>query len=491
VSDEHAILQLFASKVPKAKNLLTGATKSHVGSGDSKLLALDEAYVCANTRMRGVLRVEIDVLFAGGFDAVTDLCHGAGIPLPNIVIGHVDRQGALWRPHLLWLLADSVTFVGQGRRANQALWHRVLRGLTHALVPGGADAGGLANPLRVKNPLCPVWNRAVLAERPYSLDGLREHVRLNVTDVDMAAVRNPCHQSVDEPIPDPLAGSNALFVALKEWANNHVAARQAAGVDIEEWRAEVVLRALALAGRCRCSEAHAKAKALRVANFTWRHSPRPKLSADEVTARRREAAKETHRGRRNATEAVVVAAYRRLLDQQGVAPTQGAVAEEIGKTRKTVGGYWALAVEAAKQTMGNMLPSVKKGAEQTAPAGGDVRTAPGNRESEAGQPARRPPPPAFLLVVSSRPSPPPPAFLLRKPGVPPAPATQPRITSAPAVTERRLIGPTSTISRAEAYQRNRLAKMTAQIAAEPRAGANGLPPMPAFLVAVQRLRSTG
>jgi len=491
VSDEHPVLQLFASKVPKSKHLLTGSTKSHVGLGDSKLLALDEAYVCANSQMRGILRVEIDVLFAGGFDAVADLCRGAGIPLPNIVIGHVDRQGALWRPHLLWLLADSVTFVGQGRRANRALWHRVLRGLTYALVPSGADAGGLANPLRVKNPLCPVWGRAVLAERPYSLADLKAHVRMEVSDADMAAARNPAHRAVDEPVPDPLAGSNAMFQALRDWARDHVATRQAAGVDIEEWRAELVIHALALAGRCRCSERHARSKGLRVANHVWRRPRRRKLSAEEIAACQREAAKKTHRGRRNATEAAVVAAYRHLLDRGGVAPTQVAVAAEIGKTPKTVRCYWVAAVEAAKQTMGTMLPpSLKKGAEQAASAGGDARIAPSQPESEAGQPSHRPSPPAFLVLVDSRP--PPPIFLLRRPDTLPTPTVPPQAPcSAPPVVERRLTEPTSAARRAEAYQRHRLATMTTQIAAEHCVGPDGRPPLPAFAVALQRLKAAG
>ncbi len=416
VSDEHAVLQLFVAKLPKAANLMTGATKAQVGRGDSKLLALDEAYVAANSQMRGILRVEVDAVFPGGFAEVESLCHAAGVPLPNVVVGYVDRRGALWRPHLLWVLDKSVTFCGKGRSPNRALWHRVLRGLTHALVPGGADPGGLSNPMRVKNPLCPVWDRAILADRPYSLADIKPHVRPDVTEQDLAdavADRAADHVTAAEPIPDPLAGSNALFAALRDWARDHVVARQAAGAEIEEWRAEMVIHALALATRCGCTEERARATALRVADYTWTRPPRQPLPAEEVARRRRDAAHGTHEMRRDKTGEAVVAAYLDFLDRYGAAPTQQEVAAVIGKTRKTVGGYWPAAREAAEQRMGNMLPSVKKGAGADAQADGTALSAPGHHHLLPGLPTRQyPAPPAFLTVNFSR-RPPAPAFFQR------------------------------------------------------------------------------
>lgn len=71
VSGKHAVLKLFAAKVPRARKLMTGDTKAWAGGTDSKLLALDSAYVEANKEMRGVLRVELDRIF-DGWSAVAD-----------------------------------------------------------------------------------------------------------------------------------------------------------------------------------------------------------------------------------------------------------------------------------------------------------------------------------------------------------------------------------------------------------------------------------
>jgi hypothetical protein len=77
VSDEASILKLFVTKTPRARRLLTGDSKDLVESTDSKLLALDSAYVTTNQHMRGVLRVEIDNLpgSKSRMPAVAPACH--------------------------------------------------------------------------------------------------------------------------------------------------------------------------------------------------------------------------------------------------------------------------------------------------------------------------------------------------------------------------------------------------------------------------------
>jgi hypothetical protein len=168
VSDEAAILKLFVTKTPRARRLRTGATKDRVDGTDSKLLALDSAYVTTTERMRGVLRVEIDACLAS-WTAIPEICMDAGVPLPNIAVGYVDAFHQIRNPHLLWLLENSVSFTPRARRAPKYLFTAALRGLTAALIPHGADPGGLSNARRMKNPLSPLWNHAVFAGTPYAL----------------------------------------------------------------------------------------------------------------------------------------------------------------------------------------------------------------------------------------------------------------------------------------------------------------------------------
>jgi hypothetical protein len=165
VSERHPIYQLFVASTPRAARLRTGDTKAAVDRVGQKLLALDSPYVDASKSLRRVLRVEVDRDFAGGVAELAVAIAACGVSLPNFVIGHVDRAGRLLNPHLIWLIGDSVVFTHRGKPAHQALWKAVLRGLTARLLPVGADPGGIANPLRVKNRCrrsgtAPCWRRS-------------------------------------------------------------------------------------------------------------------------------------------------------------------------------------------------------------------------------------------------------------------------------------------------------------------------------------------
>ena len=92
VSDDVAILKLFVTKVPRAAGLQSGHTKRLVDGTDSKLLALDCAYVVVNGRMRGVLRVEVDAILAS-WQAIPTACQAAGMHPPNVAVGYVDALG--------------------------------------------------------------------------------------------------------------------------------------------------------------------------------------------------------------------------------------------------------------------------------------------------------------------------------------------------------------------------------------------------------------
>ena len=284
VSDEHPMLQLFVASTPRAAQLQTGDTKARIDRVGQKLLALDSAYVAANRAMRRVLRVELDRDFPGGFAALAAAIAARGVPPPNLVVGHVDAAGRLLRPHLLWLLEAAVAFTGKGRPAPQKLWQAVLDGLTAALLPLGADPGGRANALHMKNPLCPAWHRQVMEDAPYTLapdtrdeapglaalapsldlGGARALLR---QAADASEVKRP---AADHPDPDIASQSNGLFRSLSTLARARIGWHRDQGNGCQDaFQRELLAAALELVPPSDAAARRAVATVTRVADWTW------------------------------------------------------------------------------------------------------------------------------------------------------------------------------------------------------------------------------
>jgi hypothetical protein len=213
VSDHDPILKLFSSKVRRAKHLRTGRDKATLEENASKLLALDAPYIEANKRCCGVLRVDVDTVLTA--DEIAAACDSAKVPPPNLVVGWTDVSGRLVRPHLLWLLHNSVPLEGKGYSRFRGLYQGVLRGLTHALLSVGAHPAALLNAHRHKNPLCPLWDRQILAKRPFDLSAIALTVDVTIkTDAltrKAAEMRVVAPLAPDHPDPQVAAGSNKLF----------------------------------------------------------------------------------------------------------------------------------------------------------------------------------------------------------------------------------------------------------------------------------------
>ncbi|MBV8576304.1 MAG: replication initiation protein [Acetobacteraceae bacterium] len=279
VSDEHPILKLFVSKVPRARwtknqerRLKAGDTKARVEDADSKLLALDCPYVEVNKHCCGVLRVDVDRPL--GEAELRAFCAAEDLPLPNIMVGYVDPDGRFRNPHLFWLLAESVPMTSRAPRFAR-LYRGVLSGLTAAFIPVGADPGGAANAHRVKNPVSPFWGRAILAPEPFALDELR--TRVNVTlrpgDLREMAREHACNHNADHPDPVIAAQSNRVFDELRFFAYGEVQAFRDQGRSETEFTDHVLARAVGLFA----SERHQSPWELdeitrtahRVARWTW------------------------------------------------------------------------------------------------------------------------------------------------------------------------------------------------------------------------------
>lgn len=185
-SDEHELLKLFASCLPKArpgkrdadetelKQSLMVGTKEYTRAVGSKLLGLDKVYVEGQKSIRGFIRVDCDGCFAS-WDALRlaliDVLDSIEL-LPHLVVADELSDGRIVRPHFIWLLPEKsrVRFDSKALPGPQRLYHAVARALTAACIPVGGDVGGLSNMMRVKNPLSPHWATAVMNERdPLSL----------------------------------------------------------------------------------------------------------------------------------------------------------------------------------------------------------------------------------------------------------------------------------------------------------------------------------
>lgn len=353
-SEAHPLLRLFVAQLPRACRLLTGDDKARVSGTDSKLLALDCPYVVTNGEMRGVLRVELD-------RDLTDAELRAGlaacaVPMPTLVVGYRDAAGRWLHPHLLWQLGNAVPFKGKGRRGPQGLWKATLAALTAALLPLGADPGGLSNALRVKNPLSPLWDCAVMAPQPYALNpdagGLPALVpRLDLegasTRLRAAAVAGADRPfSADHPDPEVIGQSNAAFRHLAGYARRRVALHRDHGAGSEaEFLAELAAEACRILPRGQRGERAARYLAATVSAWTWAHHrmmpPTPsRLTPAEVRGRQVAGQAKGAATRRAETLDAIVAAVRRLASA-GQQPTQAAVAVAAGRSVRTVRERWA------------------------------------------------------------------------------------------------------------------------------------------------------
>ena len=362
LSDEHPILHHFVSKLPRARRLRVADDKAETYGLESKVLGLDSAYVEGNKSMVGILRIELDTDI--GLPEIREACDRLEVPRPNIVVGWQDSEGRYRHPHLLWLLHDSVPVVGPLCGRFLALYRGVCRGMTKALLSIGADVGGLSNLHRHKNPLSPLWDRAVLVEQPYDLGDLKLSVDITVRMKVLHALSEEMRGEAvpapvaDHPVPEVAAQSNKLFAHLTGWARTQVVALRAAGGERAEFDILVADEAYrfgaALAGDAARSEAVALRTARTVSEWTWNvyrapERKRAPMSGKALADAKAQGGRVVAERRRARSEDVIVAAAVRLAET-GEVPTQAevlaAVAEAGIRGEKTIRRHWPAVLEA-------------------------------------------------------------------------------------------------------------------------------------------------
>lgn len=172
-STHQHVLRRFVQLTPRAKRLLVGRDKESVWHPDSKLLGLDEPYVTLNSVMRGAWRVDLDRDFASWEYLKWELEQLPLPCLPHAVVAYeCPKTGRIERPHLWYVLpyGSEVWWSPNDPRCRKPimrLWRGVLAGVCKVLMALGADPGGLANPLKGKNPLSPYWATQVWNDKNF------------------------------------------------------------------------------------------------------------------------------------------------------------------------------------------------------------------------------------------------------------------------------------------------------------------------------------
>ncbi|MGI8474919.1 MAG: hypothetical protein ACR2OO_00870 [Thermomicrobiales bacterium] len=285
-SDPHVLFRLMVTRLPGGtRGLFSGGNKEQLSSQDSKLLALDDLYVEWSKTMRGVFRKDVDRVFPSIPALKADIL-ACGAPLPNLIVGVIDDEGQVHRPHLYYLLADAVCCTGKGRAGPKALFDAVSRGLTKLLLPIGADPGGDSNASRGKNPLSPGWDRVVCVEVPYQLtaEGPRSYPDLPTLRpyADFSVTREELRRRAAERIGTEVllrdgqtVPSNAHFELLRRYAWAIVGPYLGDGeAGMDRFATAVEAYAKEIAARCDVSdeEKGIERRAEYVWSWVWDHA---------------------------------------------------------------------------------------------------------------------------------------------------------------------------------------------------------------------------
>lgn len=317
-SDRHVLFRLMITRIPGGgRGLVSGDNKEQLPWQGSKLLALDDLYIEWSKVMQGVFRKDIDRVFPSIPALKADIL-ACGAPLPNLIVGVIDDEGRVHRPHLYYLLADAVCFTGKGRAGPKALFDAISRGLTKLLLPIGADPGGDSNASRGKNPLSPGWDRVVCVEVPYQLaEGPRSRPDLPTLRqyADFSMTREELHRRAAERIgtdavlrDGQTVPSNAHFELLRRYASAIVELYHSDGEAGEDRFAMAVEDyAKQIAARCDISDGEKGIE--RRAEYVWRWVWDHALSRRGATRPNRGCLQEATRGKSQAEAQAIGGRY--------------------------------------------------------------------------------------------------------------------------------------------------------------------------------------
>lgn len=155
--------KMFVAAAPKARKLQCGPRKDSAFIRRRKIQALDQPYVRFNQIVRFGWRIDFDHSFNGIEDFIKRWKMRVRGFLPHKVVGHINADGDLIRPHAWVLLGpgNALWYDRSDPRCNTgAMWlyDHVGLGIVDRLKDIGADPAAMGDPVRGKNPLSPLWS---------------------------------------------------------------------------------------------------------------------------------------------------------------------------------------------------------------------------------------------------------------------------------------------------------------------------------------------
>ena len=266
--------------------------------------------------------------------------------MPNIGVGATGLRNGIERPHAIFLLKDSVYCGPKAQVKFQAKMDGIARRIVAAMIPLGADPGGLANSCKSKNPLSPAWSHRVMREEPWTLTELETALPVPVSqrqlDRKYAAYltsRVP-KAGVAPDHADPVVASASNQAHRHVCKGAQVAVRQfRATGTYEGFRAHVLELAIEV---CPDPESAVR-KADYVAPWTWSkftgRVPGQKLDPVALKAARGETARKLNWNRKVETMKAVLSAYAALSAELGRKPRLTEVAAWAGVSEPTARLY--------------------------------------------------------------------------------------------------------------------------------------------------------
>ena len=357
-SEAHPILRLWVAKLPKAKNLKVGDDKEYVRRARSKLMGLREAYVAGDRNMLGFMRIDLDEVFGvaapggrpklieDGWEDLEARIEASPAPMPNIGVGATGLRDGIERPHVIFMLKDSVYCGPRSEVRFKSKYDGIVRRIVASMIPLGADPGGLSNGCKSKNPLSPAWSHRVMREEPWTLDELEKALPVPVSQRQLErkhaaylASRAP-QAGVAPDHADPVVAS------ASNQAHRHVC--KGAQAAVRQFRAtgtfdEFLAHVLELAQEVCPDPESAVRKANYVAPWTWKNFrgrvPGQKLEPVALKATRAAATRSINYNRTKATMQAVMSACEALPGILGRKPLVAEIAAWAGVSEPSVRRY--------------------------------------------------------------------------------------------------------------------------------------------------------
>lgn len=205
---------------PARNKIRVGHTKEHLLPEQfHKFKALDVKYIQARLDAVYLFRIDLDHVFASEEDFKTQVAEALGNNpnlLPFCATGAIEEDGRFVRPHLWFKLRLAVSNREGHKKEPKHLLDAVMRRYVDALIPLGADPGGLANPHHGKNPFCEYWDNVFFGNTLNLLSDVRT-VLGDRSGLDIETLHRKAAEAAAARFDMSAKTSNNAFNAARAW----------------------------------------------------------------------------------------------------------------------------------------------------------------------------------------------------------------------------------------------------------------------------------